>query len=64
MEIDSLLTDLPRHGVSVVELNEMMTIARNMHAWAVKDNIACPLELVKLYLADKLEVIKKNERAG
>lgn len=64
MEIDSLLSDLPRHGVSVGELNEMMTIARNMHAWAVKDNIACPLELVKLYLADKLEGIKKKERTG
>jgi hypothetical protein len=63
MEIDSLLSDLPRHGVSVGELNEMMTIARNVHAWAVKDNIACPLDLVKLYLADKLEGIKKHESA-
>ena len=63
LEIDSLLSDLPRHGVSVGELNEMMTIARNVHAWAVKDNIACPLELVKLYLADKLEGIKKKESA-
>lgn len=62
-EIDSLLSDLPRHGVSVGELNEMMTIARNVHAWAVKDNIACPLELVKLYLAEKLEGIKKKESA-
>lgn len=63
VEIDSLLSDLPKHGVSAGELNEMIAIARNVHAWAVKDNVACPLELVKLYLADKLEAIKKGTKA-
>ena len=62
LEIDSLLSALPKHGVSAGELNEMITIARSVHAWAVKDNVACPLELVKLYLADRLEGIKKNAR--
>jgi hypothetical protein len=63
-EIDGLLQDLPKYGVGPTELNEMIVIARSVHAWAVKDKVGCPLELVKLYLADKLDTIKRSPDPG
>jgi hypothetical protein len=64
LAIDTLLSELPKHGVNVEQLNEMVAVARKIHAWAVKDDLSCPLELVRFYLVGKLEEKKREERAG
>ena len=63
LEIDSLLNKLTNRGVSVDELNAMIKVAKDIHALAVKENIPCPLELVKQYMADKLKATINKEHA-
>jgi hypothetical protein len=63
LEIDSLLNNLTNRVVSVDELNAMIKVAGDIDALAVKQNIPCPLEHVKQYLADKLKATINKEHA-